>query len=292
VEYIVENEYGHFKIIQDEKYGFWRVSPSPTEEFLRSFYEQQYRNPSYSFHDQLYVDLICRRTPEIFRRKGRVLEIGCGAGDKLTAFKSEGFEAYGFEPGAIDYNACKTKGLTVFNHPFDIEIAAHYGPYSIIILAHILEHLPEPEQFLVDLHSLVGPEGILIIEVPNEFNAFQEMFLDNTQERRWFLAPPDHLNYFTPDSLAKLLQDKGWRVRHRTTRFPMELFLLMGRNYVDRPDVGKKAHLERVAFERSFMGGNEDTLWKFYDALAQVELGREIIVICEKAEPAAETTKG
>jgi len=31
------------------------------------------------------------------------------------------------------------------------------------------------------------------------------------------------------------------------------------------------------------MGGNEETLWSFYDALAEANLGREIIVTCEKA---------
>ena len=138
---------------------------------------------------------------------------------------------------------------------------------------------------LQDIYPLVEPQGVLLIDVPNEFNAFQEIFLTKTNERPWFLAPPAHLNYFTPDSLSNLLLDKGWAIHHRTTRFPMELFLLMGRNYVSEPQLGRPAHLERVEFEKSFLGGNEEILWRFYDALAQAELGREIIVICRKTEP-------
>jgi hypothetical protein len=63
----------------------------------------------------------------------------------------------------------------------------------------------------------------------------------------------------------------------------MELFLLMGRNYVREPELGKAAHLERLEFEKSFFGGNEEVLWRFYDSLGQAELGRQIIAICEMA---------
>jgi hypothetical protein len=51
MDYFVENEHGRFTIVQDQKYGFWRVSPPPTVEYLLSFYLQQYENPTYSFHD-------------------------------------------------------------------------------------------------------------------------------------------------------------------------------------------------------------------------------------------------
>lgn len=282
MEFVVENEHGRFEIVKDEKYGFWKVSPPPAEEFLSSFYSQQYQCPSPSFHDELYVDLIKRRAPDVYGQKARVLEIGCGNGDKLVAFKAEGFETYGFEPGTADYDLCTSKGLFVFNQPFDPGLAKSHGPYSIIVLANILEHLPHPEEMLEQVHPILDSSGLLLIEVPNEFNAFQEVFLSKTNERRWFFSPPDHLNYFTPTSLSQLLTDKGWAPRHWTTRFPMELFLLMGRNYVGEPTLGRAAHLERVEFEKSFLGGNEEILWRFYEALAKVELGREIIVICEK----------
>lgn len=284
MEYIVENKHGRFTIVQDKQYGFWRVNPPPTDDFLRSYYEEQYQNPTYSFHDALFSDLIKRWAPEVAQNPGRVLEIGCGNGDKLLAFHSEGYDVFGFEPGAADYQICESKGLQVFNQPFDVAIAHSQGPYSVLLLSNILEHVPYPEHLLEEIYPLLEPKGVLLINVPNEFNALQEVFLKNTGERRWFLSPPSHLNYFTPDSLSNLLNNYGWKIHHRTTRFPMELFLLMGRNYINDPDLGGPAHLERVEFEKSFLGGNEETLWKFYDSLAQAELGREIIVICQKSE--------
>ena len=217
-----------------------------------------------------------------------MLEVGCGNGDKLLAFQSAGLEVYGFEPGTADYNACQTKGLNVFNQTFDVSTASQYGPYSLILLTNILEHLPYPENFLAELSPLLQRTGVLLINVPNDFNAFQELFRANTKSLPWFLSPPAHLNYFTPTTLTTLLEDKGWIVRHRTTRFPMELFLLMGRHYVAHPELGKAAHLERVEFENSFLGGNEDILWRFYDSLAQAELGREVIVLCDKADAASD----
>ena len=282
MEYIVENEHGRFIIVQDEKYGFWRVSPPPTDDFLQSFYEKQYHNPTYSFHDELFSNLVKRWVPEITEEPRKVLEIGCGNGDKLLAFQSAGYEVFGFEPGVADFKICESNGLHIFNQPFDVATALSHGPYSILILSNILEHVPYPERLLEEIYPLVETQGVLLINVPNEFNAFQKIFLENTNERYWFLSPPSHLNYFTPNSLSHLLSDHGWDIRHRTTRFPMELFLLMGRNYISNPTLGHPAHLERVAFEKSFIGGNEETLWKYYDALAEADLGREIIVICQK----------
>jgi SAM-dependent methyltransferase len=214
-----------------------------------------------------------------------VLEIGCGNGDKLMAFQAAGYEVYGFESGAADFEICQSNNLKVFNRPFDIPTAVAHAPYSVVLLSNILEHVPDPGKLLQDIYPLVEPQGILLIDVPNAFNSFHETFLAKTNERRWFLCPSAHLYYFTRDPLSNLLEDQGWTIHHRTTRFPMELFLLMGRNYVSTPKLGRSVHIERVEIAKAFLGGNEETLWKFYDALAQANLGREIIVICQKAEP-------
>jgi len=218
------------------------VTPPPTVEYLRAFYEAEYDNPGYSFHDELYVDLLKRRAPEVMAEKGKVLEIGCGVGDKLVAFRSEGHECYGFEPGTADYKICKSKGLNVINQTFNVPEALLNGPFSIVVLTNVLEHLPDPEGFLEELHSVLQPSGLLLIDVPNEFNPFQKMYETMSGGNKWYLSPPAHLNYFTPSTLTNLLSGKGWRVKHRTTRFPMESFLLMGRDYVQHPELGKAAH--------------------------------------------------
>ena len=69
----------------------------------------------------------------------------------------------------------------------------------------------------------------------------------------------------------------------RESTFPLELFLLMGQDYVKNPKIGKKIHLERIQFEKSFVKRKETELKrKIYQKLAEIGIGRTAIIYAKK----------
>lgn len=88
---------------------------------------------------------------------------------------------------------------------------------------------------------------------------------------------PAHLNYFTRETLQKLIEGTGYKVGLAESSFPLEMFLLFGDCYVNNPELGKQCHQKRVAFEENLRRlGYEDKLREFYQALAKLNLGRQI----------------
>lgn len=102
-------------------------------------------------------------------------------------------------------------------------------------------------------------------------------FLANrmVSRKNWWIAAPEHINYFDFHSLEKLLQLLGYEVLAKTADFPMELFLLMGENYVDSPKIGKECHHKRIEFERNI---SKELRRELYESLAQLGLGRECTI--------------
>jgi hypothetical protein len=97
------------------------------------------------------------------------------------------------------------------------------------------------------------------------------------------VAPKHHLNYFTFDSLANLLQRLDLKIAERSTSFPMELFLLMGENYTIDPALGRACHESRKKFDMALeTAGLGEARRSFYRALAQAGLGREAAIIAVK----------
>ena len=58
------------------------------------------------------------------------------------------------------------------------------------------------------------------------------------------------------------------------------MFLLMKRDYIGDPKLGRQAHLDRLEFEKSFsQTNNTDKLKEIYRAFSKAEIGREIICL-------------
>jgi len=136
-----------------------------------------------------------------------------------------------------------------------------------------------PARILCDLGLLVerGELSASTYEL-----AFQEAVRRNGEEP-WWLVPPHHLNYLSFTSLEELLRRLDLEIIDTMTSFPMELFLLMGENYVDNEAVGKECHTRRKRFDLALeKAGMGDTRRKFYRALSNAGLGREAIVIARK----------
>jgi len=61
--------------------------------------------------------------------------------------------------------------------------------------------------------------------------------------------------------------------------FPIDFFLLMGKNYIGNDTLGREAHGLRKAFDLNILRSeNPNLLHNFYRSLAKMGLGREIVL--------------
>lgn len=77
------------------------------------------------------------------------------------------------------------------------------GAYDLVVLSHVLEHIPQPAELLADLRSTLGDETLLYVEVPHEplvAQAKGERGLA-ARKKHWH----EHVNFFTEASLRALL---------------------------------------------------------------------------------------
>ncbi len=115
--------------------------------------------------------------------------------------------------------------------------------------------------------------------MPNEFNDFQLAADAEFNLGSWWVCPPQHVNYFSATSLSSLLEKCGYAIYRRESSFPLEMFLTMGDVYVGNPELGRTCHEKRVYFEHVLRKhGKGEKLARFYQALADLDPGRQVIV--------------
>ena len=130
-----------------------------------------------------------------------ILDFGCGDGSFLSELRSAGHTSlvgYDFDPQAR--RAAREAGATVAEREEDLP---GLGPFAVITLNHVVEHMVDPARDLRRLGSLVRPGGRIIIRTPNAGSLLSRTFGDAW--RGW--ETPRHLHVFTPASvhaLAKL----------------------------------------------------------------------------------------
>jgi len=152
-------------------------SPRMSDEELAAFYEHEYRLLYQGSSEPGRRDLAIQRQRAeslLLFAQGHLtgvthhLDIGCSAGLLLEHFKSVyGCQPTGIEPGNEYRSYAQGRGLTVYPM-LDVLRATHPAQFDLISMAHVLEHLPNPVEYLADLRqNLLAPEGKLLVEVPN-----------------------------------------------------------------------------------------------------------------------------
>ena len=115
-------------------------------------------------HRQTYA-FIKRHTRN--QRPGRMLDLGCGDGTVLWLAKQDGWQVEGAElspehAGVVQ----RTLGIPVTAS----DIASFHGTpgaYDVVVLTHVLEHVPDPVGALEKIGTLLAPQGIGVLEFPN-----------------------------------------------------------------------------------------------------------------------------
>lgn len=138
-----------------------------------------------------------------FRKSGTLIDIGAGVGLFVDEARKAGFDAVGFEPSREMVKAAKREfGIALIHSKF---YHAKTG-FDIIVINHVLEHVPNPMSMIQDIRSALVQDGLLIIGVPN-FGSF----LAGWKKSRWqSLIPDQHRWHFTIQSLDRLVVPLGF----------------------------------------------------------------------------------
>lgn len=152
-------------------------SPRRTAEELAGFYENEYRQlyqgsagptpKDLAVQDGRAETLLAFAGPRI-ERISRHLDIGCSAGLLLQYFQGKFHcQTVGVEPGKAYREFAQRQGFRVYPSLEELQ-ASGEGPFDLVSLAHVLEHIPEPVIYLDSLRkTLLAPDGRLLVEVPN-----------------------------------------------------------------------------------------------------------------------------
>lgn len=276
-------------------FGFLQVRPTPSPEEITRFYADEFYSTQYpklnnsllevqiqdrEFHETHWNDIgdAVESLSGRDLRGQKILDVGCGWALALRVFAERGADCFGFDPAPEAVEYARRQGLNVCVAGMDTAEVFPGERFDVVTLLNVLEHLADPVAVMRQLRERVlKPGGVLVVEVPNEFNAFQVCAQESLGLREWWIAPPAHLNYFSGDTLTRLLAGTGFAVDSLQASFPMEMFLLFGENYVADGALGRRCHERRMAFEKHLReNGYGDTLRDFYQSLARQNLGRQI----------------
>lgn len=239
-------EKGEYKVIECEICGFKHLSPLPSNEKLHEYYKTNYSDSLEKINILDKVETINNYLRN--KKEKRILDVGCGDGAILRIFRENGWETCGIEPSQTDNP--DQKDLNIIHEPFEHITFETFGMFDAIIMSFVLEHIREPKKLIAQLSKILKPEGIICVEVPNDFNELQKTIVEQQGKEKWWISIPDHINYFDVASLKQLFEKSNYEILITESSFPVELFVLMGDDYIGDAEVGKKIHEKRVAFEK------------------------------------------
>jgi len=203
-----------FSIVSCAICDFHFTNPKPLDEDLNKYYISNHyishNNTSRNLFEKTYQIIrkfaINRKFSFIlsFFKTGKILDIGCGTGDFLNKCKNENWETKGVEPSEIARNQARK------NFKLDVEKSSDLSKlkagFDIITMWHVLEHVPNLNETIVELKRLINPKGKIIIAVPN-----LESYDAKYYKKYWAAYDlPIHLYHFSKKTISTLFEKHGF----------------------------------------------------------------------------------
>jgi 2-polyprenyl-3-methyl-5-hydroxy-6-metoxy-1,4-benzoquinol methylase len=199
-----------FELLVNTEFGFLETHPQPSSDKLLEYY----KSDDYISHTDSKRNLL-ENTYHVVRnislkRKLKLinsfafedknlLDVGCGTGDFLQIAQQVNWTVTGIEPNE---EARKIANSKTNNSVFNVKQLLEFEKQSfdVITLWHVLEHLPNLNEHVSILKSLLKEKGTLIIAVPN-YKSYDAQYYKNFWAA---FDAPRHLWHFNQKSMAKL----------------------------------------------------------------------------------------
>ena len=203
-----------FELHHNPEYDLLITFPKPSPEKLPSYYESEdyisHTDGKRSLFEKIYhfiKGIALKNKLKLINAnvaKGKLLDIGAGTGDFLVTAQKDGWQTIGIEPSAKAKAIAVRKGVTFADNLSDLENES----FDVITMWHVLEHVPNLDEYLSELKRLIKPTGTIVIAVPN-FKSFDA----NYYGKYWAAFDvPRHIWHFSKTTIEKLFAEKGMKL--------------------------------------------------------------------------------
>lgn len=199
-----------------------RFSATDLEEFYGAdYFEGQYGYTDYgatadmkvgTFDDRLNM-LATYIAPRPGTQPPRILDVGCADGLLVRRAHARGWESWGIDisRSVIERAKQRADGAASAGRLVAGVLETHDFAevrFDALVMSDMIEHVHDPYPPLKRAFELLQPGGVLLIETPNQAGLMRRLM-----GARWAMyRPPEHLLYFNPGSLRRVLERSGFEV--------------------------------------------------------------------------------
>ena len=205
-----------FEIHECLKCGLLFTEPRPKPEEIGEYYQSE-EYYSHQENKKGFVPRIYEAVKSINLKKkykmatkglepGRMLEIGCGAGDFLHTMEKHGWTCTGIEPSKSAKEIATKKVKAVLLNPQEINQLEDES-FDLITMWHVLEHVDNLKEEIYQLQRLLKKGGRLVLALPNFKSADAQYY-----KEYWAAYDvPRHLNHFCRESINNIFKTTNFK---------------------------------------------------------------------------------
>lgn len=177
----------------ESKYWGIREDPDGEKRNLIDEWKQQVKNLKH------ITDFLKEVKP------GKILDVGCGPGFLLSTLNKR-WDKYGIDVSKTALEHC-SKYAKVFHGELP-KLKFKKNMFDVVVMNHVIEHLPDPVEYLFEVKKILKENGILIIATPD----FDSGCARHFGKRYRMLHDKGHISLFTSFSLVKMLEDYKFEI--------------------------------------------------------------------------------
>ena len=219
-----------YDVVVCEECGFAFADNTPSLKQIKEYYREMSKKTFYLTQDinskkeknSSYKKEMHQRFKQSLKniklfskKKSKILDVGCYTGELMLLLRKAGYKnIIGADPSPTAIKIAKKRdNLEIIES--DMHDGNVPGRYDVVLLTHVLEHIPNIRDFLEAVGRKINSGGMLYVESPDANNFFISKSARYLPEHRepYQQFSMEHVNFFTKTSLYNLMTSLGYQLR-------------------------------------------------------------------------------